>query len=252
MTDYPRVEKLESVTVVLPVINETSSLRETVEVIFRDAKDRIKEFLIVVCNRTTPEAMMVVEQLQKELGELVVVHRQELPYLGGGPRSLRPGARHARHYDGQRPGDGPEPGANDDRRGREEPLGHCHGVALDRGRRLRGYSKIKLICNWIFQRSFSLLYGTHLTDMTYAYRILPTKLVQAIRWEELRHPFLFETVTKPLRLGVPVVGIPVARVARVEGESQNTFMRNFVYFRTRLEDPFRPQTNDPQAGLPGV
>ena len=26
MTDYPRVEKLESVTVILPVINETKSL----------------------------------------------------------------------------------------------------------------------------------------------------------------------------------------------------------------------------------
>ena len=52
------------------------------------------------------------------------------------------------------------------------------------------------------------MYGTHLTDMTYAYRIMPTQLVQSIRWEELRHPFFFETMIKPLRLGVPVVEIP--------------------------------------------
>jgi hypothetical protein len=82
------------------------------------------------------------------------------------------------------------------------------------------------------------MYGTRLSDMTYAFRIMPTRLVQSIRWEELRHPFLFETMIKPLRLGVPVVEIPAAWKARHEGESQNTFFRNFVYFRTGLKSRF--------------
>ena len=64
-----------------------------------------------------------------------------------------------------------------------------------------GYSPIKLVCNWIFQRFFSILYLTRLSDMTYGYRLLPTRLVQAIAWEELRHPFNLETIVKPLRLG---------------------------------------------------
>lgn len=102
----------------------------------------------------------------------------------------------------------------------------------------QGYSKVKLACNWVFQRSFSVLYGTQLTDMTFAYRIFPTKLVQAIQWEELRHPFLFETLVKPLRLGVPVTEIPSVWRARTEGESQNTFFRNFAYFKTGLRARF--------------
>ena len=61
-----------------------------------------------------------------------------------------------------------------------------------------------------------------MTDMTYAYRIFPTKLLQAIKWTELRHPSLFETVIKPLRLGIKVIRIPGVRRARTEGESQNT------------------------------
>ena len=101
-----------------------------------------------------------------------------------------------------------------------------------------GYSKVKLLCNWIFQRFFSVLYGVNLSDMTFAYRIFPTKLVRAIRWEELRHAFLFETLVKPLRLGVPVVEIPSRWKARTEGESQNTFFLNFVYFRTGLKTRF--------------
>jgi hypothetical protein len=70
--------------------------------------------------------------------------------------------------------------------------------------------------------------------MTYAYRIFPTKLLQAIEWTELRHPLLFETVIKPLRLGVKVMEIPGTWRARTEGESQNTFARNFEYFRIGL------------------
>jgi hypothetical protein len=74
--------------------------------------------------------------------------------------------------------------------------------------------------------------------MTYAYRIFPTKLLQAIKWEELRHPLLFETVVKPLRFGVKVIEIPGIWRARTEGESQNTFARNFEYFRIGLRVRF--------------
>jgi hypothetical protein len=106
------------------------------------------------------------------------------------------------------------------------------------GGSFHGYSPLKLALNWVFQRFFSLIYGTRLSDMTYAYRIMPTALVQSIRWEELRHPFLFETMIKPVRLGVPVVEIPAVWKARTEGDSQNTFFRNFVYFRTGLKTRF--------------
>ena len=107
-----------------------------------------------------------------------------------------------------------------------------------KGGGFEGYSPLKYAFNFIFQRVFQLLYRTRLTDMTYGYRIFPTQLVQSIRWEELRHPFLFETIIKPLRLGVKVVEIPTEWKAREEGGSQNTFMRNFEYFRIGLKTLF--------------
>jgi hypothetical protein len=98
----------------------------------------------------------------------------------------------------------------------------------------QGYSKFKLACNWVFQRFFAALYGVRLSDMTFAYRIFPVKLVQSIRWEEFRHAFLFETLVKPLRLGVELIEVSSVWKARSEGKSQNTFLLNFVYFRTGL------------------
>ena len=114
-----------------------------------------------------------------------------------------------------------------------------------------GYSKLKLLANWIFQRSFALLYGVALTDMTFGYRILPTYLTKTINWEESRHPFVLETIVKPLRLGVRAVEVPTSLKARVEGQSVNPFMRNFEYFRpglkTRFMDPKKILKSDAEA-----
>ena len=49
MTACLFVDRFESATIVLPVMNETVSLEETVAIILRDVKDRTKEILIVVC-----------------------------------------------------------------------------------------------------------------------------------------------------------------------------------------------------------
>jgi glycosyltransferase involved in cell wall biosynthesis len=239
MSDYPQVEKVESVSIILPVINETASLEETVKIILRDVKDRIKEFLIIVCKKTTPESMAAIQKIQRELGDLAVVHEQQLPFLGGAMREAFDLARGS-HLILMASDLETDPNivktliAEEDK----NPSGIVTASRWLKGGKFEGYSKLKLICNWIFQRAFSVLYCTRLTDMTYAYRIFPTRLVQSIQWEELRHPLLFETLIKPLRLGVPVKEIPAIWTARVEGDSQNTFLRNFVYFRTGFKTRF--------------
>jgi hypothetical protein len=223
----------------LPVVNETTSLQQTVDIILRDVKADVCELLIVVCKKTTPEAMSVVSRLQKELGDLVVVHHQTLPFLGGAVREAFELARGS-HFIMMATDLETDPNTVRDlvAEARKNPAGVATASRWREGAGFKGYSRVKLLCNWVFQRFFSLLYGTSLTDLTFAYRILPTKLVQAIHWEELRHAFLFETLVKPLRLGVPVKEIPSSWRARLEGESQNSFFLNFLYFRTGLKTRF--------------
>ncbi len=73
-------------SVVIPVMNETTSLEQTVEIILRDSRNDIREILIVVCERTTAESMATTGRLKEQLGELLVVHHQKLPFLGGALR----------------------------------------------------------------------------------------------------------------------------------------------------------------------
>lgn len=235
---FPRVERLDSVSVILPVLNETTSLAETVDVVLGEAKDRVKELLIVVCGKTTPEAMATVERLRNERRDVVVLH-QQLPHLGG---ALRAGFDAARGSHTIMMASDLETNPHDVKRLIDEaeklPWGIVTASRWRRGGSFCGYSKMKLICNWVFQRCFALLYGTKLTDMTFGFRILPTKLAQSIHWEEVRHPFNLESIIKPLRLGVPVVEIPSAWRPRTEGETSNPFFRNFAYFRIGMKTRF--------------
>ena len=127
-----------------------------------------------------------------------------------------------------------------DRRGREESRRPSWPRrAGSQGGSFHGYSKVKLFCNWIFQRSFRVLYGTRLTDMTFAYRILPTRLVQS-------DPLGRAAASVPLRDAGQAACGWACRSSRFrrsgrpapEGESQNSFFRNFVYFRTGLKTRF--------------
>ena len=244
MTTYPRVEQLDSVSVILPVLNETTSLVKTVEIILREAKDRVREFLIVVCKKTTPEAMAAVRQLRDELPDRVVVIDQRLPFLGG---AYRDAFRVARGSHVIMMASDMETDPCDVklliREAEKAPWGIVTASRWRSGGSFHGYSRIKRVCNWIFQHGFSLLYRTRLTDMTYGYRILPTKLVQAVEWEEVRHPFNLESIVKPLRLGVPVVEIPSVWRRRTEGEASNPFFRNFAYFRIGLKTRFARREN---------
>jgi len=239
MADLPNVARFDAATVVLPVMNETTTLRKTVEIVLRDVPDRIRELLIVVCDRTTPEALEVVGELAAQLGDLVVVHRQQLPFLGGALREAFDLAR-ASHVVMMASDMETDPA--DVRllivEAQKSPAGIVTASRWLPGGGFRGYSRPKLAANWLFQRLFSLLYMTRLTDMTYGFRIFPTKLVQVIRWQELRHAFLLETIVKPLRLGVPVAEIPSAWRARVEGASHGALLGHLAYFRTGLKVRF--------------
>ncbi len=239
MSAFPATRAFESATIVLPVVNETYSLVETVDSILKTSKPDVRELLIVVCEKTTRESMATIEELRARLGKLVVVHHQKLKFLGGAMREafgLARGSHTIMMASDLETDPVLVPRLIAEARAHPDAV-----VTVTRWHSQGGfenYSGIKLVANWIFQKLFSALYWTKLTDMTYAYRIFPTKLLQAIEWEELRHPLLFETVVKPLRLGVQVIEIPGFWRARTEGESQNTFARNFEYFRIGLRVRF--------------
>ncbi len=235
-------EQFRNVTILLPAMDETYSLRQTVETILRTChKKDIAEFIIILCERTTEEAKETAEQIVRDYGDHVSVriHYQKLPFVGGAIREGIDLARgsHVVMMSSDLETD-PEIIHKFINAAKKYPDRIITATRWRRGGGFANYNRIKLICNLIFERSIGLFYGVGLSDLTYAFRIFPTDLMQSIKWEELKHPFFLETALKPLRLGVKFIEIPAHWSARTEGISQNSFWANFKYFRTAWHNRF--------------
>jgi hypothetical protein len=228
-----------SVSVILPVTDETFSLKQTVDIISSTCGTAIQEFIIVIYKKTTEESKKVIQQLEKDYSGKIIVHTQKLPFLGGAVREafdLTKGT-HVIMMASDLETD-PNLVQKLIEEEKADPQMIVTATRWVKGGGFEGYNPVKFLLNYVFQKFFSILYGVNLTDMTYGFRIFPSTLVRSIQWEELRHPFLFETILKPLRLGVRVKEIPGVWAVRKEGESQNTFLRNFEYFPIGLKVRF--------------
>ncbi len=239
---YPVTEKFENVTILLPAMDETYSLRQTVETIIHtcDVKD-LAEFIIIVCDRTSPETIKTADELIERYSEKVPVriHKQKLPFVGGAVREgidMAVGS-HVVMMSSDLETD-PALIRKFIRGAKKYPDRIITATRWRKGGGFDNYNKVKLVCNLIFERSIGIFYGVGLSDLTYAYRIFPSALMKSINWEELKHPFFLETALKPLRLKVRFIEVPGHWSARTEGQSQNSFFANFKYFKTAFHNRF--------------
>ena len=238
--DFARTA-FESVTIILPIINETHALETTVEVIAATCRpEEIREYLIVYCQRTTPESLAVARRIAERLGSSCSLYEQKMPFIGGAMREAFDLARGS-HLVMMSTDLETDPALIRVfiAAARQHPDDITTASRWLSGGGFEGYNRPKLLLNWVFQKLLAAIYGCGLTDLTYAFRIFPTALVQAIAWEELKHPFFLETAIKPLRLGVRIHEVPAKWKARTEGDSQNAFWHNFAYFRIALRVRFR-------------
>jgi len=232
----------KNVTILLPAMDETYSLRQTVDAIIEtNTKEDIAEFILLLCEGTTLECRKNAEELVKKYKSSIsiYIHNQTLPFAGGAIRegiSLAKGS----HVVMMSSDLETDPCLIKDFivLAKEHPNHIITATRWKKGGGFEQYNKIKLVCNLIFERAIGLFYLTRLTDLTYGFRLFPTDLMKSIRWEELKHPFFLETALKPLRLGVEFIEIPSHWKARTEGRSQNSFLANFKYFKTAWHNRF--------------
>lgn len=229
------------VSIIVPVMDETVSLRKTVEIVLGENANDIAEILCITSRFSTPEALAVCQELSEQWPGIVKARQQVRPFLGGalqdafdwasGPYTLLMASD-----------------LETDPYTVKQLIAEARKgwdiVATTRwqqGGTFDGYNPVKYVLNWAFQKVVGLMYGTNLSDLTYGFRIYRTEVLRGLTWQEFRHPYLLECVLRPLRQGATATEIPVHWIARQEGESHNPFWRNFLYLRTALKVRFSPR-----------
>ncbi len=234
--------EFKNVTILVPAIDETYSLAQTVDKIIDDnPPEDLAEIIFLFCNRTTIESRTITERLIEKYEEVIpmIIHEQKLPFAGG---AYREGIQMATgshliiiSSDLETP---PELVKDFITLAKTHPDAIITASRWIKGGSFHGYNKVKLVCNFIFEHIIAWLFFSNLSDLTFGYRIFPTELMKRINWEELKHPFFLETALKPLRLRTKFYEVPAKWVARTEGVSQNGFWQNFAYFKTAFHIRF--------------
>ena len=224
------------VGVVITAVDETWSLRETVDTLLSENAGAIAEIMIGIAPHTTAECRAVIASLEAAYPDRVGHHEQtRLRGAGGANRECIPLMRSSwlllmaadlETHPGTAAAMIARAGAGD-----------VDIVATSRwlgGGRFGNYSRIKRVCNWLFQRFFSVLYGTHLTDMTFGFRLYRARELSRYGWRETGHAFFFETLIKPLRCGARVDEIATHWRRRQEGTTHMPASEYLRYFKIGL------------------
>ena len=235
--------EFKDVSILIPAMDETYSLAQTVDIIADtcNAEDIAEIVIIISPNRTSQETIKTAKDLITKYTGRINIHilEQKLPFAGGAVRdgiSIVSGSHLViMSADLETP---PVLVQKFIELSKQYPERGVTATRWRRGGSFNGYNKVKLVCNYIFEKAIALFYFSSLSDMTYAYRLCPSDLMKRIKWEELKHPFLLETILKPIRLGVKFIEVPAKWEARTEGVSQNGFFATFKYFRPALHNRF--------------
>ena len=235
----------KSVSILLPTLNETFSFRETVNIILDECdNDDICEIIAIVCNRTEKASLEVIKETKEmceKKGISLHILEQTIPYAGGAVRDGMDASKGS-HTIMMAPDLETDPHTVKNLIALAKK---CPNDMITASRWLTkgsfaGYNKTKYVLNFLFQKIFSTFYGVKLTDITFGFRLAPTKLFQSINWEEEKHPFFLETALKPIRLRVRIHEIPTKWASRQEGVSQNSLLQTFKYlkiaFKVKFED----------------
>jgi len=232
-----RVSIFNQVSVIIPAINETYLMRQTIEIITETCNSSdIAEILIVLCARSTKECVAGAEALKEEPRSIPVkIYFQIEPFIGAAYQEAFTIATGS-HVIIMSADMETDPNQVKDliQAQKKHPDAVIAASRWGQKNGFSGYNKIKLVLNYIFNKMLSVVYFSNLSDMTFGYKSFPRYLVTAIDWQESKHPFFLELALKPLRLGVEFYEIHSKWKVRTEGKSQNSFFQNFKYFKVVL------------------
>lgn len=234
------------VSVILGAVDEAQMIRKTVYAVLEtcDSSD-IAEFVIMQSQKITSGCLKSINDLKAEVKDVPInIYVESKPCVG---MAIRDGIGYAvGSHTALLPSDfGIHPGclAAMIKESKKHPDRVIKTSRWMRTGSFSDYGKERLAFNRMGNIFLSLLFGTHLSDITSATQLFPSELYKRIKWQEEDFPFLLEMTLKPLRLGVKFSQVPAVCLPRVEGKSKNSTKKTLSYLPTAIKNRFVKRKN---------
>ena len=221
----------KNITVILPIIDETFSINKTVSVLLKNNNSEIKKITFILHKKKTKNMSKIIckKFVSKDKKKFKILY-QKKKFLGGAMQDAfkNVNTSHCLMMSSDLETN-PYSVKKMIKYSKKNPDKIITASRWLKKNQFKDYGILKVFANYIFQNTFSFLYGVKCTDMTFGFRIFPTYIVKKIKWEMFNHSFLFETIIKPIKLGVKVIEIESSWKKRKEGKTNNVFANYFWY-----------------------
>lgn len=228
---------------VVPAINETDSLKDNIDLVLSSCNHKdIREFILVVCERTTAECLSVIRSLCAENHDVpFILYYQRSPGLGSAVFEAVQQANGS-HVVNIAADLDTDPTVIKDmiRIAKKHPDAIILASRWQKGGGFEGYGGFSKLLNYVFQKLLQILYRTNIKDLTYGYRMGPIDKLLSVTWESTGFPIGTETNLKFLRMGYEIIEIPAVWREREQGDSQNSFLTKLKYIPVVLKIRFAP------------
>jgi dolichol-phosphate mannosyltransferase len=230
------------VSALVAVYSETTLLVETIRRLKLSLGDDLREIILIVSPRSTKECLDLCQTLsesdpvvrsiiQSEKRGIGWAYREAIPHITGTHGLILSSDLETDPDDaGKFVRAAEESGAD---------IVNANRWSADGG--FSGYSPSKLILNYGYNVIFRMLYGIRIHDITFGYKLVRAEVLRQMQWEYGQHEFCAELLLKPIRAGYTAVEVSTKWIKRPEGESKNTFFRNFKFvsaaWRIRFAQP---------------
>jgi dolichol-phosphate mannosyltransferase len=218
------------VSALLPVYAERDTVPELVGALHRLIPDDLFEVVITLAPKAPPETRRICEETAARFPATRVSIQKRTPGLGWAVRQSIEEARgsHVLLMDS----DGEMDVETVPRMVtalKELGADMVVGSRWMKGGGAEGYDRLKYFLNRGYQLIFRVLYRTRVHDLTLGFKLARADIMKAQPWDSEFHDIGCETTMRILRAGYRVAEVPTVWVKRKEGESNNTFLRNFKY-----------------------
>ena len=212
----------QGLSVILPTVNETTSLKETVAAIFSscDIAD-LHEIILATADFATPACRAVCKQIRDENVSSVPIRIYVQTGSFKNAISDLTAMLSGSHFIYQ-PTDleeDPRLLADVIKLAKQYPDAIISGSRILSKRGFSVFSPVRRMMYQSWRLLFSALYGKGVTDSTLLYRCMPSAYAKKIKLTANSYAVSYELFLKLYRLGLPVVEFPVDMGKRVEGTS---------------------------------
>lgn len=233
----------ESLSVIVPVVSETTSFTETVETVIETCEKRdLKEIIICISCHAPEESKDIARDLCDKYKDIPVytltqkgsfedVIKEIFHTVSGShfifqPADLEQDPKNLKIFIEE---------------AKKNPEALITGTRFLNKTTSKNCARKKKIVFFFFRKVFQLMYSPQITDSTFMYQVIPTKRIDNILLFGKSYSVLYEAFLKILRSGISIKELPVEFKNRPDAKSKVRFFKDGlryigVFFRVRFSD----------------